>query len=177
MIFLYQNKQGAVSNTTMLLHEAKVQHEVLEHQLAERTNYDQDENKDDKRQQQRNYSRDDETNQSYDDPTQPNRQYNTKGTGWRGAKTGNNFRGRSSNRGRYNHPRGRGGYQNVNNQYRQDNQQQGYQRPYSFRRRPGGWRGRSSQGRPPRCNNYRNYNAYEQPQGLGNPSYKGIPPT
>ena len=175
LIFLYQNKQGTAASTTMLLHEAKIQHEVLEHQLAERTDYDEDEHKNDKKPQQANYSQKKETNKSYDYTTQPNKRFNTQSAGWRGSNNGNSYRGRSSNRGRYNRPRGRGGYQNVNNQYRQDNQQQGYQRLYSFRRRPSGWHGRSSQGRPPRRNNYRNYNTYEQPQGLGHPSYKGIP--
>ena len=173
LIFLYQNKQGPSASTTMLLHEAKVQHEVLEHQLAERSKYDQDKDKSDKSQHPEDYSRHSENNQSYN-TAQPNK-YNAKSTGWRGTNSGNTFRGRSSNRSRYNRPRGRGGYQNVNNQYRQDDQQPSYQRPYGFRRRSGGWRGRSSQGRPPRRNNYRNYNAYDQSQGLGHPSYKGIP--
>ena len=173
LIFLYQNKQGTTASTTMLLHEAKAQHEVLEHQLAERSTYDQDKDNSNKSQHPDNCSRHSENNQSYNN-TQPNK-YNVKGTGWRGANSGNTFRGRSSNRSRYNHPRGRGGYHNVNNQYRQDDQQQNYQRPYGFRRHSGGWQGRSSQGRPPRRNNYRNYNTYDQPQGLGHPSYKGIP--
>ena len=148
LIFLYQNKQGTSASTTMLLHEAKAQHEVLEHQLAERSKYDQDKDKSDKSQHLEDYSRDSENNHSYN--TAQSNKYNAKSTGWRGATSGNTFRGRSSNKSRYNRPRGRGGYQNVNNQYRQDDQQQNYQRPYGFRRRSGGWRSRSSQGRPPR---------------------------
>ena len=167
LIFLYQNKQSGISSNTMLLHDKPKPHMVLEHELAQRTDYE------DTQEGQNNPSRnkgaiDKNDHSNNRGQLKPHNNYSNRGQNWRGNNdTG--YCGRSygrGNRGRY---RGRNNYYS-NNAQQQQRQDQNQYRP---RGRQGSqpWHNRSSYGYFRRGSNRQ----YTQSQGLGHPSYKGIP--
>ena len=161
LIFLYQNKQSNISSNTMLLHDKAKPRVILEHELAQRNDYANNSqgqgNKD---------STDRNARPSNQGQNKPQSNYSNRGRNWRGNNN-MSYRGRSFGRGNRGRFRGRNNYYTNNGQQRQN---QFYTRPRA-RQGPPQWRNRSSNGYPYR----RGSNRQTQPQGIGHPSYNGIP--
>ena len=161
LIFLYQNKQSNVSSNTMLLHDKVKPRVVLEHELAQRDDYaDNSQRQTDKDHPDRN------ARPSNQGQNKPQGNYANRGRNWRGNNN-MNYRGRSFGRGNRGRFRGRNNYYTNNGQQRQN---QFYNRPRA-RQGQQQWRNRSSNGYQQR----RGSNRQAQSQGIGHPSYNGIP--
>ena len=147
LIYLYRNKYMPTSASTVLLHEHAQPRAILEHQLAEQeapiqtlnshtvdNNYDDDDDK----------AHSDSKSRKFTTWNTQNDKYNQQNSKW---SSNNNNHGRSSDRSRGNHPRGR---DSNNRPCRDLNYGYQYAQPQrgNFRRRfgRGSWRGRSYAG-------------------------------
>ena len=166
LIFLYQNKHSGVSSNTMLLHDKPKPRVVLEHKLAQTTEYD-------------SVSQDQDAKSTQDrSPRNPNRgqsrtqnNYSNRGRNWRGSNSAN-YRGRIDGRGNRGRYRGRNNYYSNNGQRQQNQRSDSNQYRQRGRQGTQQWRNRSSYDYTDRRGLNRQYT---QTQGLGHPSYNGIP--
>ena len=142
LIFLYQNKQSGISSNTMLLHDKAKPQMVLEHELAPRNDYDDNQDRQDTSHGNKN-NVDKNPRSTNRGQVRHQNNYTNRGQNWR-SNTGTSQHGRSfgrNTRGRY---RGRNNYYS-NNDHQQQGQDQSQYRPQG-RQGSQQWCNRSSYG-------------------------------